>query len=100
MVQAVVGGLVVVGASVAAFWNLGWLTLVLVPALAALPWGGLAPLMLLLNYSSAVLAPLVALHLIALLPFRLLEAIVEVVTGGDPGGVLRPTLRPPPGRTG
>ena len=100
MVQAVVGGLVVVGASVAAFWNLGWLTLVLVPALAALPWGGLAPLMLLLNYSSAVLAPLIALHFIALLPFRLLEAIVEAVTGGDPGGVLRPTLRPPPGRTG
>lgn len=95
MVQAVVGALVVVGASVAAFWQPAVLVLALLPALAALLWRGLAPLMLLLNYSSAVLAPLIALHLVALAPFRIIEAIVELVTGGDPGGVLRPTLRPP-----
>ena len=100
IVQAVLGALVVVGASVAAFWSIGWLAVVLVPAVAALPWGRLAPLMLLLNYSSAVLAPLIALHFVALLPFRLLEAIVELATGGDPAGVLRPTLRPPSRRTG
>lgn len=95
MVQAVVGALVVVGASVAAFWQPAVLVLALLPALAALLWRGLAPLMLLLNYSSAVLAPLIALHLVALAPFRIIEAIVELVTGGDPAGVLRPTLRPP-----
>lgn len=95
MVQAVVGALVVVGASVAAFWQPALLVLAILPALAALTWRGLAPLMLLLNYSSAVLAPLIALHLVALAPFRIIEAIVELVTGGDPAGVLRPTLRPP-----
>lgn len=95
MVQAVLGALVVVGASVAAFWNPGWLALLVAPALAAVPWWRLAPLMLLLNYATGVLAPLIALHLVALAPFRIIEAIVELVTGGDPGGVLRPTLRPP-----
>jgi hypothetical protein len=95
MVQAVVGALVIVGASVAAFLQPAWLVLALVPALAALPWGGLAPLLLLLNYSGAVLAPLIALHLVSVLPFRLIEALVELVAGGDPAGVWRPTLRPP-----
>lgn len=95
MVQAVVGALVVVGASVAAFWQPALLVLAILPALAALTWRGLAPLMLLLNYSSAVLAPLIVLHFVALAPFRVIEAIVELVTGGDPAGVLRPTLRPP-----
>lgn len=95
MAQAVVGALVVVGASVAAFWHPGWLALALVPALAALPWGRLAPLLLLLTYPSAVLAPMLVLHVVALAPFRLIEAIVEVVTGGDPAGVLRPTIRAP-----
>jgi Protein of unknown function (DUF1353) len=95
MVQAVVSALVIVAASVAAFWQPAWLVLALVPALAALPWGRLAPLMLLLNYSSAVLAPLIALHLVSVLPLRLIEALVELVTGGDPAGVWRPTLRPP-----
>jgi hypothetical protein len=33
-------------------------------------------------------------------PFRLLEAIVEVVAGGDPAGVVRPTVRPPSARRG
>ncbi len=92
--QAVLGGLVVLGASVAAFWQPGWLVLVLAPALAAVPWWRLAPLMLVLTYSSAVVAPLLLVHLVALVPFRLLEALVELVTGGDPAGVWRPTLRP------
>jgi hypothetical protein len=94
MVQAIVGSLVVVGASVAAFWQPAWLLLALVPALAAVPWGKRAPLMLLLNSSSAVLAPLIGLHLVSILPFRLIEALVELVAGGDPAGVWRPTLRP------
>jgi hypothetical protein len=32
---------------------------------------------------------------VSVLPFRLIEALVELVTGGDPAGVWRPTLRPP-----
>ncbi|WP_169053960.1 DUF1353 domain-containing protein [Agromyces sp. H66] len=99
MVQAVLGALVVVGASVAAFWNPVWLAAALVPALATVPWWRLAPLMLLLNYATGLLAPLVALHLVALVPFRLIEAIVELATGGDPVGVLRPTVRPPSDRS-
>jgi hypothetical protein len=95
LAQAVVGALLVLGASVAAFWHPGWLAVVLVPALAAAAWGRLAPLMLLLNYSSAVLAPFIGLHLVSILPFRLIEALVELVTGGDPAGVWRPTLRSP-----
>ncbi|WP_448811121.1 DUF1353 domain-containing protein [Agromyces bauzanensis] len=98
MVQAVLGAIVVVVASVAAFWNPAWLALLLAPALAAVPWWRLAPLMLLLNSATGVLAPLIVLHLVALAPFRLIEAIVELVTGGDPRGVLRPTLRPPSDR--
>ena len=93
MVQAIVGTLVVVGASVAAFWHPAWLALALLPALAALPWGGLAPLMLLLNYPTAVLALLIVVHVASVVPFRLIEALVELVTGGDPGGVWRPTVR-------
>jgi hypothetical protein len=50
--------------------------------------------MLLLNYSSAVLAPLIGLHLVSILPFRLVEALIELLAGGDPAGVWRPTLRP------
>ena len=56
---------------------------------------GLAPLVLLLTYSSAVLAPLIALHLASVVPFRLIEAIVEVLSGGNPGDVVRPTVVPP-----
>ena len=95
-VQAILGAIVVVAASVLAFWNIGWLVLAVVPALAALPWWRLAPLMLLLNYSGAVLSPLVVLQLLAVVPFRIIEAIVELVTGGDPLGVVRPTLRTEP----
>jgi hypothetical protein len=32
------------------------------------------------------------LHLVALVPFRLIEALVELVTGGEPSGVVRPTV--------
>lgn len=95
LAQAVLGAIVVAGASVAAFWNPAWLALVLVPALAAVPWWRLAPLMLLLNVATGVLAPLIVVHLVALVPFRLVEAIVELATGGDPAGVLRPTVRAP-----
>ncbi|MDQ2699590.1 MAG: DUF1353 domain-containing protein [Actinomycetota bacterium] len=94
MVQAIVGTLIVVGASVAAFWHPAWLVLVLLPGFAALPWGRLAPLMLLLNYPTALLAPLIVVHVASVVPFRLIEALVELVTGGDPAGVWRPTLRP------
>jgi hypothetical protein len=97
-VQVIVGPIVVLGASVAAFWQPWWLLIVLVPALAALPWAaaraGLAGLVLLLTYSMAVLAPLIAVHLASIVSFRLIEAVVELVTGGDPAGVWRPTVRP------
>ncbi|GAA1759370.1 DUF1353 domain-containing protein [Agromyces humatus] len=92
-VQAILGAIVVVAASVLAFWNIGWLVLAVLPAIAALPWWRLAPLMLLLNYSGAVLSPLVVLQVLAVVPFRIIEAIVEIVTGGDPRSVLRPTVR-------
>ncbi len=94
LVQVVVGALVVLGASVAAFWNPWWLLVVPVPAIVALPWiaRGLAPLVLLLTYSSVVLAPLMVVHLASIVPFRLIEAVVELVTGGDPAGVMRPTV--------
>ena len=54
-VQSILGAIVVVAASVLAFWNIGWLVLAVAPAIAAVPWWRLAPLMLLLNYSGAVL---------------------------------------------
>ncbi len=97
LVQAVVGAIVVLAASVAAFWNPWWLLALPVVALAALPWAarGLATLVLLLSGSLAVLGPLLALHLVALVPFRLVEALVEVLAGGDPRDVLRPTVATP-----
>lgn len=91
-VQAILGAIVVVAASVLAFWNLAWLVLAAAPAVAAVPWWRLAPLMLLLNYSGAVLSPLVVLQVLAVVPFRLIEAIIELVTGGDPRSVIRPTV--------
>ena len=98
LVQVIVGAIVVVGASVAAFWNPWWLLALPAVALAALPWGRLAPLVLVLTGSLVVLGPLLAVHLAALAVFRLVEALVEVVAGGDPRGVLRPTVAPPPER--
>lgn len=97
VVQAMVGALVVLAASVAAFWNPAWLALALMPALAALPWTKLAPLQLVLTFSLAIVGPLFLVHVVALVPLRVLEAIVELVSGGDPAGVLRPTVRPPGG---
>jgi hypothetical protein len=96
LVQSVVGAIVVLGASVAAFWNPWWLLALPAVALAALPWAAarLATLVLLLMGSLAVLGPLLALHLVALVPFRLVEAIVEVLAGGDPRDVVRPTVAP------
>lgn len=93
--QAVLGGLVVVGASVAAFWQPAWLAVALVPVIAALPWGRLAPIVLLLTFTIGVLGPFIVLHVVAVVPFRLVETLVELVTGGDPAGVWRPTVRPP-----
>ncbi|MBT2517567.1 DUF1353 domain-containing protein [Streptomyces sp. ISL-90] len=95
VVQAVVGALLVLAASVAAFRNPALLLLVLVPALAAAPWARRAPLQLMLTFSLAIVGPLFLVHVVALVPLRLLEALVELVSGGDPGGVLRPTVRPP-----
>ena len=51
--------------------------------------------MLVLTGSLVVLGPLLAVHLVALVPFRLVEAIVEVLGGGDPREVVRPTVLPP-----
>jgi hypothetical protein len=72
-----------------------WLALAAVPALAALPWGGLASLVVTLTYPLAAFGPLLAVHFLALVPFRLVEAMVEVFTGGDPGSVVRPTVAGP-----
>ncbi|MGX5697286.1 DUF1353 domain-containing protein [Agromyces soli] len=93
VVQAIVGALLVLAAAVLAWWSPAWLGLAVLPAIAALPWGRAAGLQLLLACGSAVLAPLLVLQLAAVLPFRLIEAIVELLSGGEPGGVWRPTLR-------
>lgn len=72
-----------------------WLALAAVPAVAALPWRGLASLVVILTYPLAAFAPLLAVHFLALVPFRIVEAIVEVFTGGDPASVVRPTVTRP-----
>ncbi|GAA1831194.1 DUF1353 domain-containing protein [Agromyces salentinus] len=92
--QAIVGAVTVLAASVAAFWNPWWLVAVPIVAFGAVAWRGLAPLVLVLTGSLAVLGPLLLLHLAALVPLRLIEAIVEVIAGGDPRDVLRPTVTP------
>ncbi len=60
LVQVILGGLVVLGASVAAFWQPWWLVVLPVVALAALPWGGRSGLVLLLTGSITVLGPFLA----------------------------------------
>ncbi|GAA1525289.1 hypothetical protein BJ978_001657 [Agromyces terreus] len=95
IVQAVLGAVVALAASVLAFWQPWWLVALPVLVLASLPWRSLAPLVLVLTGSLAVLGPLVAVHLAALAPLRLIEAVVELVSGGDPRDVLRPTVAPP-----
>ncbi|HEY9306988.1 MAG TPA: DUF1353 domain-containing protein [Microbacterium sp.] len=91
--QAVIGGLVVAGASVAAFWNQLWLAVFAVVAVTALVWGRLAAPQLVLAFSIGWLGPFVLAQVAAVVPFRLVEAVVELVTGGDPAGVFRPTVR-------
>jgi hypothetical protein len=87
-------GVLVIAASVvlAVIAGPGWLVLAVVPAVAALPWRGLAPLVVILTYPLAAFSPLLAVHFLALVPFRIVEAIVEVFTGGDPASVIRPTV--------
>lgn len=98
IVQVVLGAVLIVGASVIAFRQPWSLAAVPVVVAAAAPWAlrgpGLAALVLVLTASIAVLGPFLVLHLLALAPFRLVEAVVELATGGDPASVLRPTVRP------
>ena len=93
--QAIIGALAVLAASVAAFWQPWWLLVLPVVVVAGLAWRALAPLVLVLTGSIAVLGPLLVLHLAALVPLRLIEAVVELLAGGDPRDVLRPTVAPP-----
>jgi hypothetical protein len=95
LAQAILGAGVVLAASVAAFWQPWWLLVLPAVVLAALPWRALALLVLVLTGSIAVLGPLLVLHLVALVPLRMIEAIVELIAGGDPRDVLRPTVAPP-----
>ncbi|MFE5670991.1 DUF1353 domain-containing protein [Agromyces sp. NPDC056523] len=93
--QVAVGILVIVAAVVLAIvagpW---WLALAIAPAVAALPWWRMAPLVLALTYSLAAFGPLIVALLAAIAVFRVVEAIVELVTGGDPASVVRPTVAP------
>lgn len=93
-------GVVAIVASVVlavAFAQPWWVALAAAPALAALWWGGLAPVVIALSYSLALFGPLFLVHLAAIGVFRVVEAIVELVSGGDPRDVVRPTVQSPPG---
>ncbi|MFE6965567.1 DUF1353 domain-containing protein [Agromyces sp. NPDC057679] len=92
IVQSAIGALVLVGALIAAFANPMWLVSWPLVGLASLVRGRLAPLVATLTFSLALLGPLVLVQLAALVPFRLVEAAVELVTGGRPGEVWRPTV--------
>jgi hypothetical protein len=92
VIQSVLGALLILAAVLLAWWHPAWLALAAVPLLAAFAWGGLAPLQLVLTGSGAVFAPVIVLHLVSIGAFRLVEAIVELVRGGDPRDVVRPTL--------
>ncbi|MEL4320417.1 DUF1353 domain-containing protein [Leifsonia sp. YIM 134122] len=72
-----------------------WLLLLLVPLAASFLWGRDWLMMVVLSYGSAIIAPLLLVQLLALLPFRLLEFVVELISGGQPTQVFRPTIRPP-----
>lgn len=91
--QVTLSAAVVIVVSVVAPVNLVVLPLALVPLLLALPWGRDRHLVIWLSYSLAFVGPLALLALIAVLPFRIIEAIAEVFSGGDPRGVVQPTLR-------
>ncbi|KQX08077.1 MULTISPECIES: DUF1353 domain-containing protein [unclassified Leifsonia] len=71
-----------------------WLPVLLLPFAASFLWGRNWPMTAVLSYGSAVIAPLLIVQLVALLPFRLLEFLVELLSGGQPTQVFRPTLRP------
>ncbi|MFF2275688.1 DUF1353 domain-containing protein [Agromyces sp. NPDC058126] len=90
--QSAIGALVLVGTLIAAFANPIWLVAWPLVGLASLVRGRLAPLVATLTFSLALLGPLVLVQLAALVPFRLVEAAVELVTGGRPGEVWRPTV--------
>ncbi|MET0725201.1 MAG: DUF1353 domain-containing protein [Leifsonia sp.] len=93
LVQVALSVAVICVAIVLALSNPLWLLLALVPLLASALWGQQWFLMAVLSYGSAFLLPLLLLHFAAVLPFRLLEFVVELVSGGRPTEVFRPTLR-------
>lgn len=96
LAQVGLGVLVIVASVVLAVIDGPWWLLgAIVPAVAALPWRGLASLVVTLTYPLAAFGPLLAVHFLSLVPFRLVEAVVEVFTGGDPGSVVRPTVARP-----
>lgn len=100
LVQSAIGALVLVATAIAAFWGPLWLLAWPVVGLASLVRGRLAPLVATLTFSLALLGPLVLLLFAAIVPFRLVEAAVELVTGGRPGDVWRPTVAADRGRNG
>lgn len=92
VIQSVVAGVALLVAVGGAWWHPAWLLLGLGALVAALAWGRLAGLQLALTVGGAVLAPIVAVHVVPLVVFRVLEAVVELVSGGDPRAVVRPTV--------
>ncbi|KQO97564.1 DUF1353 domain-containing protein [Leifsonia sp. Leaf264] len=73
--------------------GVAWLILLLAPLAAAFLWGRDWRMAAVLSYGSAVIGPLLIVQLVALLPFRLLEFVVELFSGGEPTQVFRPTVR-------
>lgn len=92
VIQSAVAAAVLLAALVLAWWHPVWLAAGAGAVLAALPWGRLAGLQLVLTIGGALLAPIVAAHLLSLLVFRAVEAVAELIAGGDPRGVVRPTI--------
>jgi hypothetical protein len=88
--QAVLAIVVVPAAIVLAFRSPLWLLLLVVPAVLAVAWGRRYALVLWLGYGSALMAPLVALQLGALAPFRLVEWLARET-------IDRPFIDPEPG---
>jgi len=88
--HAVLATVLIVAAVVLASSSPWWLLLLAAPAALALLWGRRYPLVLWLSYGSALMAPLVVLHLCALAPFRLLEWLARET-------IDRPFIDPEPG---
>mgnify|MGYP000501254738 CR=1 FL=1 len=96
LAQVALGVAVVVTAIVLAILaHPAWLLLAVAPALAALWWGGLARLVIALTYPLALLGPVLVVQLLAVGVFRVFEAVVELIAGGDVRSVVRPTVLPP-----